>query len=339
MEKYKVFGVELSPYSVKVRSYFRYKELDHVWIVRNFERRSEFNKYAKIPIVPLVVTPDNTALQDSTPLMEKLEKDTSGPKILPEDPTLAFLSRMIEEYADEWINKPLFHYRWNYKKDEINASKIISTYFTPQFLQKIPLLGGLIVKIISLYVAKRQISRRHWLGTFPENAPIIESSLIRILDLMDNHLKARPYMFGRKPTMADFGLWGQIYNLYLDPTPNSLIINRKNVLNWVQRMLFPKEEGHFETFEQLIPTLTPILEEVSEVYFPWAKANSLAVKERKESFNVQLKGKTFEQKPIKYQAKTFKILQELYKEYNENQNLNDILEKVGCLRYLNEEAV
>tara|TARA_B100000029_G_scaffold53154_1_gene48250 strand:+ start:1753 stop:2772 length:1020 start_codon:yes stop_codon:yes gene_type:complete len=339
MGNYKVFGVELSPYSVKVRSYFRYKKLDHVWIVRNFEKRSEFNKYAKIPIVPLVVTPDNIALQDSTPLIEKLEKDSLGPKILPEDSTLAFLSRMIEEYADEWINKPLFHYRWNYKKDEINASKIISTYFTPQILQKIPLLGTMIVKVISLFVAKRQISRRHWLGTFPENAPIIESSFIRILDLMDNHLKTRPFMFGRKPSIADFGLWGQIYNLHLDPTPHSLIIKRESVLSWVKRMLFPKEEGGFETFEQLHPTLMPILEEVAEVYFPWAKANFLAVKERKETFNVKLKGKTFEQRPIKYQAKTFKILQELYKEYNENQELNDILEKVGCLRYLNEETI
>ncbi|MEE2742937.1 MAG: glutathione S-transferase C-terminal domain-containing protein, partial [Bdellovibrionota bacterium] len=326
-----------SPYSVKVRSYFRYKELDHVWIIRSFEGRSEFNRYAKIPIVPLVVTPDDIPLQDSTPLMEKLEKSSSGPKIIPDDSTLAFLSRMIEEYADEWVNKPLFHYRWNYKKDEINASKIISTYMTPQILQGIPLLGQFIVKIISLFVAKRQISRRFWLGTFPVNAPIVESSFIRILDILDSHLETRPYILGKKPSMADFGLWGQIYNLHLDPTPHSIIIKRKNVLNWVKRMLSPKEEGDFETLEQLIPTLKPILEEVADIYFPWAKANFLAITEKKEKFDVQLKGQTFEQKPIKYQAKTFKILQDIYKEYNKNKDLNDILEKTGCLKYLNEE--
>ena len=70
---YKIFGMELSPYSVKVRSYFRYKRVDFEWIIRNFENLKEYKRYAKIPIVPLVVTPDNKTLQDSTPLMEKLE--------------------------------------------------------------------------------------------------------------------------------------------------------------------------------------------------------------------------------------------------------------------------
>ena len=31
---YRIFGSELSPYSVKVRSYFRYKRIPHEWIVR-----------------------------------------------------------------------------------------------------------------------------------------------------------------------------------------------------------------------------------------------------------------------------------------------------------------
>ena len=31
-ESYRIFGVELSPYSIKVRSYFRYKNIPHMWI-------------------------------------------------------------------------------------------------------------------------------------------------------------------------------------------------------------------------------------------------------------------------------------------------------------------
>ena len=70
---YRIYGAEMSPYSVKVRSYFRYKRIPHRWIVRNAETEAEYQKYAKIPIVPLVVTPDGAALQDSTPIIEHIE--------------------------------------------------------------------------------------------------------------------------------------------------------------------------------------------------------------------------------------------------------------------------
>ena len=70
---YRIFGNELSPYSVKVRSYFRYKQLPHEWIVRNPTVEEEFSRYAKLPLIPLVVTPDGHGLQDSTPIIEHLE--------------------------------------------------------------------------------------------------------------------------------------------------------------------------------------------------------------------------------------------------------------------------
>ena len=35
---HRIFGIELSPYSVKVRSYFRYKGIPHEWVVRSAAR-------------------------------------------------------------------------------------------------------------------------------------------------------------------------------------------------------------------------------------------------------------------------------------------------------------
>ncbi|HZO09183.1 MAG TPA: glutathione S-transferase N-terminal domain-containing protein, partial [Myxococcota bacterium] len=44
---YRIFGVEPSPYSVKVRSYFRYKGIPHEWIPRNAASEAEFRRFAK----------------------------------------------------------------------------------------------------------------------------------------------------------------------------------------------------------------------------------------------------------------------------------------------------
>tara|TARA_Y100001954_G_scaffold49593_1_gene52356 strand:+ start:2649 stop:3677 length:1029 start_codon:yes stop_codon:yes gene_type:complete len=333
---YKIFGVELSPYSVKVRSYFRYKGINHKWIVRSFENQKEYKRYARIPIVPLVVTPDDKPLQDSTPLMETLENEIEGPSMTPEDKDLAFISRLIEEYADEWVNKPLFHYRWNYKEDEKSASRKIASYFMPEFLQKVPFFGLLLLTLFSLFIANRQKSRRHWLGTFPENTKVIEDSFEGLLSILDKHLSNRSYLFGEKPCLGDFGLWGQLYNLYQDPTPKALIKKQApNVEKWIERMLSPKDEGSYESLKTLELTLSPLLEkEVAGVFLPWAHENQIALKRREKAFKIKVKGNFFEQGPIKYQSKSFQTLKDLFKEMDKSPDLENYLKKTKCWELL-----
>jgi len=99
---YRIFGADVSPYSVKVRSYFRYKGLAHEWIPRTPEVQQEYQKYAKLPLIPLVVTPDDEGIQDSTPIIERVEAIHPEPSIHPDDPALAFLSALLEEFGDEW---------------------------------------------------------------------------------------------------------------------------------------------------------------------------------------------------------------------------------------------
>ena len=110
--EYHIHGIELSPYSVKVRSYFRYKNIPHRWIPRSLDADGEYQKFAKLPLVPLVVTPDNKGIQDSTPIIEQVEASHPEPSIHPTDPTARFISTLLEEFGDEWGNKWMFHYRW-----------------------------------------------------------------------------------------------------------------------------------------------------------------------------------------------------------------------------------
>ena len=70
---HRIFGAENSPFSVKVRSYFRYKGLPHEWIVRSQGTMAEYKKFAKLPLIPLLVMPGDKALQDSTPILERIE--------------------------------------------------------------------------------------------------------------------------------------------------------------------------------------------------------------------------------------------------------------------------
>ena len=93
-DTYRIIGSDLSPYSVKVRSYFRYKEIPHEWLQRG-RHQEEFKQYARLPLVPLVVTPALEGLQDSTPIIEAMEKRFPEPALNPQDEAMRFLSALI----------------------------------------------------------------------------------------------------------------------------------------------------------------------------------------------------------------------------------------------------
>jgi len=325
---YRIFGAELSPYSVKVRSYFRYKGIPHQWIVRDASSNEEFQKYAKLPLVPLVVTPDGQALQDSTPIIEAMEAKFPEPSIHPPDTALAFLSALLEEFGDEWGNKWMFHFRWARPVDQKAAADRLAQSMMPG-------LEGEQLTQMSAGIAERMVGRVWFVGSSPQTAPQIEASFADFIDLLGAHLKDRSYLFGSRPAFADFGVWGQIYNAWTDPTAGAIVRRSDAVVAWVERMLAPVAAGDFETWESLQHTLQPILQRhVGALFLPWSDANAKAITSSAEEFSVALDGRDWTQKPQKYHAKSLAELRKKYAGVAGDAALDDILESSGCRVWL-----
>jgi glutathione S-transferase len=323
---YRIFGAEMSPYSVKVRSYVRYKALPHQWLNRGGENAAEYAKHAKIQIVPLVVTPDGEALQDSTPIIERLERDHPEPSIHPKDPALNFLSALLEELADEWGNKWMFHYRWRREIDQKACAMRLALAMNPA-MDEATQAG------FAEQIRQRMTGRVWFVGSSDATAPFIEETFHAALAQLDAHLKGRAYLFGARPSFADFALWGQIYNMWTDPTPGAIIEARaQNVLAWIQRMAWPKAEGDFETWRTLEQTLFPIIRDwAGELFLPWSIANAAALAKPDEEFTVTLRGKPWTQKPQKYHAKSLEALRTKYAAIQDRTTLDAILDKAGVL--------
>ncbi len=323
---YRVHGVEISPYSVKVRSYFRYKGIAHRWIPRNQDGAGEYQKYAKLPLVPLVVTPENEGIQDSTPIIERVDARYPEPSIHPADPVAKFVSVLLEEFGDEWGNKWMFHYRWAREVDQLSCAGRIARSMMPT-ADDAQLASGIAM------VRERMVNRVSFVGSNAETAPQIEDSFRETLAILEPHFASRAYLFGDRPAFADFAMWGQLYNAWTDPTPGALInATAPNLLAWIHRMLWPKAEGDFEPWSKLAPTLTPLLErQVGRLFMPWTVANASAIANGREEFSVELGGRIWSQKPQKYHAKSLAVLREKYQAMGENRALEAILESSGCL--------
>ncbi|MDO9475045.1 MAG: glutathione S-transferase family protein [Caulobacter sp.] len=327
-EVYRIFGSEMSPYSVKVRSYARYKSIPHQWIPRTMASEEAYRKYARLPIVPTVATPEDEGLQDSTPIMETLDARFPEPSIHPADPALAFLSALIEEFGDEWGNKLMFHHRWFAQVDQLASAQTLARLAQP---------NGDEAEVAqwAAMILQRMSTRGHFVGSSPANAPLITGYYFELLDLLEAHLQSRKYLFGGRPAFADFGLGGQLYECSVDPTCGAGMRARgPAVLDWCHRMMEPRDDGPFETWESLAPTLKPLLAYVGRYFLPWTAANARALEAGEPEFTVDLPGGAYSQPPQKYHARSLGVLRARYAAVADNAALKVILDEAGCTPWL-----
>ncbi|MBU1375034.1 MAG: glutathione S-transferase family protein [Alphaproteobacteria bacterium] len=327
-EIYRIFGSEMSPYSVKVRSYFRFKGVPHRWIARNAASDEDYKRFAKLPIVPTVATPEDEGQQDSTPIMERAEARFPEPSMHPADPTLGFLSALIEEFGDEWGNKLMFHHRWYADVDQAASA---------QTLARLSLPNGTTEEVAqrTRMVRERMTGRGHFVGSSDANAPLITGYYLELLDILEAHLATRKYLFGARPSFGDFGLYAQLYECSVDPTCGGMIRARgPAVLDWCHRMLEPRVDGDFERWDSLAPTLTPLLSYIGRYFLPWTTANAAALAAGDAEFSVDLAGTPYVQPPQKYHAKSLGVLRERYAVVAGDAGLAGILADAGCLPFL-----
>lgn len=321
---WKIFGAEMSPYSVKMRSYFRYKELPHLWLQRS-AHQEEFARHAKLPIVPLVVSPQGEAMQDSTPMMDALEAQHREPSCVPDDPLLAFVSVLLEEYADEWGNKLMFHFRWWGEVDRRAAARALALSATADKAQW---------DATATMIYERMTQRGHFVGSSEATAPLLDGYFDDAARLWEAHFAAHDFVLGARPAFADFGIYPQFYQLYLDPGTGGRVRGfYTRIMDHCHRMLWPRAVGGFADWAELAPTLEPILHNIGQFFLPWSSANAQALEAGKDQFSVTLQGSAYQQMPQKYHAKSLRVLKQKYQSMRTDA-VDALMEKTGCLAFL-----
>jgi glutathione S-transferase len=336
---YRIVGAEMSPYSVKVRSYFRFKGLDHEWFPHDPAVADLYKQHAKIPIIPLVVTPDGRGLQDSTPIIEGLEGSVdgqSGPSIVPDCPVLAFLSHLLEEYGDEWGNKWMFHYRWCRDVDQVSSAQRLAAMSLGLESDPSATVDAATLQGTADFIRDRMKNRVWFVGSSDQTKERIEGSFRNVAAILNRHLSSRAYLFGGSPVLADFGLGAQMYECLTDPTTGGILREEApSVVAWVERFLNPTVEGPLESWEQLAPTLMPLLcDDLAAFFLPWSTANAEAMAAGAEEFTVRLGDQDWTQKPQRYHAKSLAALRQRYAGVADVAELNAVLADSGCLPFL-----
>jgi glutathione S-transferase len=327
-------GAPGSPYTRKMLAVLRYRRIPYRMIISN-RGVDDGMPRPKVELLPTFFLPDDTgalqAVVDSTPIIRRLEREVDGRSVLPPDPVLRFLDELLEDYADEWLTKAMFHYRWRFPADIEKSGDILPRWRRIDAPEETH-------QAMKAQFSARQIARLRFVGSNETTAPVIEGSYRRFLGALERHLSLQPFLMGRRPGAADFGAYGQLTQLaHFDPTPSAIALaDAKRVYAWVGLVddlsgLEPADDG-WTPRDALPPTLVDLLREVARVYVPVMLANERALASGAEQVETQVEGLAWVQQPFPYQAKCLQWLRASHSALrNDDRAAADrILEQTGC---------
>lgn len=262
---FRLIGHEFSLYSGKARAYLRHKRIPFVESSTPEDRALISDRVGR-RVIPVVVTPGDDCIQDTTLIIDYFEKRFPGRSVYPNGSSQKLTALLFEVYGDEWLVLPAMHYRWHFKRR--NMAYVLQNFgniIKPNWPRLFRPLGGLKAAMIfgNLYKPVMGCSQR--------NIGEIEKSYESFLDDFNRHLEDHDYLLGGRPSIGDFGLVGPLYaHLYRDPYPGELMRARApNVAKWVERMQNPTDfDGEFLPDDQVPETLHPLLKRMFDEQFP-----------------------------------------------------------------------
>ena len=310
----RIVGVPGSPYSRKLRAVLRYRRIPYAWISAGSPESRGLPR-PRVDLLPQLILPGpdgaDAAYTDSTPLIRRLETLYPARAVIPTDPVLALLDALLEDYADEWLTKAMFHYRWAFAPDIAHAAAILPRWFLVDQPEATAVAAG-------AQFAERQIGRRAVVGSSDATAPVIEESYRRLLRLLDAVLTGRRFVMGGRPGSADFGLFGQLTQLAgFDPTSRAIALETApRVIAWVDLVedlsgLEP-EDDDWLTRDEAATRLHPLLVEVGRSYVPFLLANAAALAEDRAVVEYVVDDQVLSQEAFPYQGKCLAALREFH---------------------------
>ena len=307
-----MYLADMSYFSGKMEAYLRYKEIP-------YERRHATSRtmlkevlpatgLMKVPVIRLA---DGQWLKDTTPMIDWLEAQYPDPPVIPLDPVRRFLSKLVEDYADEWCWRAALYWRWIPPATRRLLMRRIGEEVLPDFPTPSWLSGW--------YYGRRQIAT--YLkgdGLSAETAPVIEKHYLDLLDAMSALLEDQPFLLGSHPSLVDIGLFGPMFRHYAqDPAPSRVMEERAPaVYAWVGRVWNARgsrfeEAPAFTDFTH--PGWSYFLQDIVRSYWPFLVATARAWADGKPRIDHEAHGVTYRGlKVVHYRVFCLEVLQREY---------------------------
>lgn len=269
MAHYTLYGSQASLFTGKARGYLNWKGADYTeHSVTAQIMKDIILRHVKWPVIPVMKTEDGRIVQDTVDIIAEVETTEPGPSVMPDGPVQRFASELLHVYADNWLLIPAMHYRWNYNEDWIYSEfgRSSSPDETPEEQYRLGKERGAMFKgFVPM------------LGINEDTIPGIERSYEAFLAEFSTHLETHPYLFGNRPSLADFAFLGPLYaHLYRDPASGEIMKRlAPNVYDWTERTHSGQNgSGELIGEDQIPQTLLPLMARHMSEHLPVIEATN-----------------------------------------------------------------
>ena len=278
--EYTVHGFPKSLFTRKLEAALRFYEAPFHLESKGIGEGDEVEQRAQTHQIPVLHTPENWMIADTTPLLDLLDARFPARRLFPEGP-LGVLVHIVEEVLDEWIARVMVHFRWHYAE---NTRHIVSTFagreVSPEEAAEFPL-------------AKWGPRACRATGTESEfHQQAAEAEYIEILGALEQQLASTRYALGDRPTAVDTILLGGLRaHINADPIPELSRFPRATA--WDESGADPwAGDGEWAAFPQSTPFAAHMLVLARDQYLPFVLANAKALKAGDKAFQIETYGQT-----------------------------------------------
>ena len=268
-------GSSISYFTGKMENYFRLKGIPYRFESMVFPGEVARNKKVLgLSQMPVVQLPDGRWMTDTTAMIQWFEAAYPQNPVVPNDPTLAYICYLLEDWADEWWWRPAMHYRWYYEEGARFASGHLAREVT----------GGLHLPLFVKRLMLRRRQRNGYTsgdGIGPGAVSGVEADVAVLLARLERIFEKRPFLLGDYPTLADIGFSGPFFRHFaLDPIPLQLLRHTApRTLEWVMRLWNCNPASLKGSLVDGVPEdIRLLLKHMARGYLPYLNANVQAVR-------------------------------------------------------------
>ena len=274
---YVVYGWQRSYFTHKLMAALHFYGADWEFRAKTRDNGDEIRLRAATHQIPVLHTPENWMLGDTTPILQMLDHRFAGREMFPGG-ELGMLVHVLEEYFDEWIARTTVHWRWNYPENHELLSMDAAggdAAFAKSFVE----WGA---KVCRATGVSSETQRRE-----------AEKEYHRIMQAAEQQLAETRYLLGDRPTAVDcIVLAGLRAHFLFDPAPRTELHDRYPVVvKWVEETADTWDgTGDLPAFPETTGFGRFVLEEMAWTYKPFALGNARALAQKDKAFVIAIYG-------------------------------------------------
>lgn len=283
-DHYIIYGLSLSYFSRKMEAAFIWYGAPFRFVHKTLAVKELVESRSGTHQVPVVHTPENWMIGDTTPLISLMDARYPARRLVPEGP-LGVLVHVLEEWFDEWIGRLPVLFRWLYEECASSAAPVMARETAPEADAETQ------ANLAAMIAGWGQRACRATGVSEPGPKKAGEEELERIYAQLDRQLGETRYALGDRPTAVDAVLLGGLRaHFYFDPVPRRLVEKFPRIVKWITSADAWDGSGDLAPFPESTPFARFVLSEMTGAYKHFILGNAAALAAGQKAFTAETHG-------------------------------------------------